>query len=79
MTGSNKSEIDIYIMTKVKQLRLQHNITQAVLAIKLGVSDAFVGQIENPKHTSKYSMAQLNRLAKIFDCSPRDFLPEQPI
>ena len=74
----SKTAIDIYIATEVKKLRIQHKFSQAVLATKLGVSDAFIGQIENPRHTSKYSMDQLNNLAKIFNCSPRNFLPEVP-
>jgi len=78
MSGGAKSEIDLYIIAKVKQLRLDYKYSQAVLAIKLGVSDAFIGQIENPKHYSKYSIVQLNKLAKIFNCSPKDFLPEKP-
>lgn len=74
-----KSELDLYIVNKVKQLRLENNMSQAVLAIKLEVSDAFIGQIENPKHRAKYNIAHINKLAKIFECSPRDFLPEKPL
>ena len=76
---AHKSELDLYIINKVKELRLHNNISQAVLAIKLEVSDAFIGAIENPKHRAKYNIAHLNKLAQIFDCSPRDFLPEKPI
>lgn len=79
MAGLPKSEIDLYIIAKVKQLRTEHNYSQSVLATKIGVSDAFIGQIENPKHYSKYSMVQINKLAQVFNCSPRDFLPESPI
>lgn len=79
MRGQSKSHIDLYIIDRVKELRTNSKYSQAVLAVKLGVSDAFIGQIENPKNTSKYSMEQLNKLAQIFNCSPRDFLPEKPI
>jgi transcriptional regulator with XRE-family HTH domain len=79
MRGASKSDIDLYIIEKVKKLRNEYKYSQAVLAIKLGVSNAFIGQIENPKNTCKYSMDQLNKLAIIFDCSPKDFLPEKPI
>jgi len=79
MRGTPKSEIDLYIIETVKKLRTEHKYSQAVLAVKLGVSDAFIGQIENPKNTCKYSMVQLNKLAKIFNCSPKDFLPEKPL
>ncbi|WP_113663188.1 helix-turn-helix domain-containing protein [Pedobacter nanyangensis] len=79
MRGQPKSEFDLLVIENVKRLRIELKISQAVLAVKLGVSDAFVGQIESPKSRSKYSIEQLNRLANIFKCSPRDFLPEKPI
>jgi transcriptional regulator with XRE-family HTH domain len=79
MRGHLKSEIDLHIIKEVKKLRIENKISQAILATKLDVSDAFIGQIENPKHTSKYSMVHLNKLAKIFNCSPRYFLPEKPL
>ena len=79
MSDVKKSDIDLYISDRVKNLRLRENYSQAVLATLLDVSDAFIGQIENPKSISKYSLVQLNKLAKIFKCSPRDFLPEKPL
>lgn len=79
MAGLPKSDIDLYIIARIKELRTQHKLSQAALAVKIGVSDAFIGQIENPKHYSKYSLVQLNELAKIFNCSPREFLPEKPL
>lgn len=74
-----KSELDLYVMNKVKEHRLRKGVTQAVLAAKLNVNDAFIGHIENPNHRAKYNLAHLNKLAQIFNCSPRDFLPEKPI
>nr|WP_226904987.1 helix-turn-helix transcriptional regulator [Pedobacter schmidteae] len=79
MRGQPKSEFDLCVIENVKKMRTAHKISQAVLAIKLEVSDAFIGQIENPKNRSKYSLEQINLLAKIFNCSPKDFLPEEPI
>lgn len=79
MQEVKKTDLDLYIINKVKELRLKHNVSQAVLAIKLDVSDAFIGQIENPKHRAKYNLAHINKLAQIFKCSPKDFLPDNPI
>lgn len=79
MQATPKSAIDLYIIDQVKKMRNERNISQAVLATYLEVSNAFVGQIEDPRHRSKYNMSHLNKLAKAFDCSPRDFLPENPI
>jgi transcriptional regulator with XRE-family HTH domain len=79
MRGEPKSDIDLYVIDTVKKIRLEHKMSQAVLAIKLGVSDAFIGQIENPKNRCKYSIEQLNKLAEIFNYAPRDFLPDKVI
>jgi transcriptional regulator with XRE-family HTH domain len=79
MQKAAKTEMDLYIINKVRQLREKHNFSQAVLAAKLDVSGTFVGLIENPKNRAKYNLVHINKLAKIFDCSPRDFLPENPI
>jgi len=79
MPEVNKTELDLYVIERVKEFRSKINMSQAVLAIKLDVSDAFIGQIENPKHRAKYNLAHINKLAQIFDCSPKDFLPDKPI
>jgi transcriptional regulator with XRE-family HTH domain len=79
MRGEPKSDIDLYVIATIKRLRTERKISQAALAVKLEVSDAFVGQIESPRGKSKYNLEQLNKLAQIFECSPRDFLPEKPI
>lgn len=76
MSEVKKSALDQYIVERVKQLRVQHGLSQAVLAIKLDVSDSFIGAIENPLHRAKYNLEHLNKLAKVFNCSPKDFLPD---
>ena len=77
--NASKTELDLYIINKVKDLRVKTGMSQAVLAIKLEVSDAFIGAIENPKHRAKYNVNHINKLAEIFDCSPKDFLPDKPL
>ncbi|WP_439695165.1 helix-turn-helix domain-containing protein [Mucilaginibacter sp. AW1-7] len=79
MRGLPKSDIDLYVIGEIKRLRTARGISQARLGAMLDLSDAFIGQIESPRHVSKYSLDQINRLAIIFECSPRDFLPEKPI
>lgn len=73
------NNIDWYIINKVRDLRIMRGMSQEELAINLGISRGFIGHIESPQFVSKYSMVQLNEIAKIFKCSPRDFLPEKPI
>jgi len=75
----HKSELDLYVINKVKNLRLSFATSQLTLANKLGVSQAFIATVENPKHRAKYNLEHLNKLAEIFNCSPKDFLPDKPI
>lgn len=79
MAEIKKTELDLFIVGKVKEMRLKYKWSQAVLATKLDLSNGFFAQIENPKHRAKYNIAHLNKLAIIFNCSPKDFLPEKPI
>ena len=71
--------IDEFVIGTVKRLRNENGYSQAVLAVKLRVSGAFIGQVEDPKHRSKYNLTHVDKLALIFKCSPKDFLPEKPI
>jgi DNA-binding Xre family transcriptional regulator len=79
MPKIEKSDLDQYIAGAVKTMRIAQKMPQSVLAVKLGVSNAFIGQCEVPTHKSKYNLSHLNKLAIIFDCSPKDFLPQKPI
>lgn len=75
---SQIAAIDQYIIDEVRKKRVAMKMTQDDLADLLKVSKGFIGNIESPKYIDKYSTAQINELAKIFKCSPRDFLPEKP-
>lgn len=70
-----KTELDLYIVSRVKEMRLQRKWTQSTLATKLELSDGFYSEIENPNHRAKFNIAHLVRLGKIFECSPCIFLP----
>lgn len=74
-----KSKIDIYVIDRVKEKRLEKKISQAELAYELDVSVGFLGQVESPKYPTHYNVKHLNDLAKILKCSPQDFLPKKPI
>lgn len=73
-----KSKIDWYIITKVKEKRIEHGLEQDDIAIHLNVSSGFIGQIESPNFRAKFNTGHLNELAKLFKCSPKDFMPEKP-
>ena len=76
---SLKTDIELYVIKKVKEKRLEWKMSQSDLAFKLGVSYGFIGQVESKNYPTKYNIKHLDKLALIFKCSPRDFLPEKPI
>ena len=75
----HKSKIDLYIISQAIKLRNQGGYTQEDVAIHLNVSTGYIGHIESPNFRAKYNTVHLNELAKLFQCSPKDFLPEEPI
>ena len=72
------SPIEQYIVEVVKNKRLEKGWSQKELAYELNVSIGFIGNVENPKERHKYNLDHINELAKVFGCSPKDFLPEKP-
>ena len=63
-----KSAIELYIVQKVKEQRKKRKMSQRYLADCL---------IENENDDTAYNIDHLNEIAKIFDCSIRDFFPEK--
>lgn len=74
-----KSTIDWYVINQIRDKRLESGMSQEELAVHLNISRGFVGHIESPNFIAKYNLAQINSIAKLFKCSPRDFLPEKPL
>lgn len=77
-----REPIDQFIIDKVRELRIRKKISQATLAYELGFdSVAYIGAIEsvNPIRSECYNSKQLNKIAKVLSCSPKDFWPEEPI
>lgn len=74
-----KSNIDNYVINKVREKRLEKNLSQAELAYELNVSVGFIGKVESANYPSHYNIKHLNLLAKILECSPQDFLPKKPL
>ncbi len=71
--------IDQFIIDIVRRKRTERKWSQDDLAIALGVSKGFIGNVESSRYIDKYSTVQINELAKIFECSPKDFWPENPL
>ncbi|MBS0027713.1 helix-turn-helix domain-containing protein [Chitinophaga sp. 22321] len=74
-----KSKIDLYVINKVKEKRIEIGLSQADLANELGMSVGFIGKVESSKYPSHYNIKHLNQLAKILECSPQDFLPKKAL
>ena len=74
-----KSKIDLYVIARVKEKRLEKQLSQADLAFELGMSVGFIGKVESHKYDTHYNLKHLNDLAKILKCSPQDFLPKKPM
>ena len=68
-----KSAFDKYVSAAVRKERMAQRVSQATLAY------GFISQVESPKSPSKYNLNHINEIAKFLGCSPRDFLPEQPL
>lgn len=74
--GIKISDIELYVINFVKNLREEKKLSQDDIANILGLTKAFIGNIESPKNRAKYNLNHINILAEHFKMSPRDFLPE---
>ncbi|MBL7739080.1 MAG: helix-turn-helix transcriptional regulator [Chitinophagaceae bacterium] len=74
-----KSKIDIYVIDRVKEKRVEKNLSQADLAYELEVSVGFIGMVESSKYDTHYNLKHLNDLARILKCSPQEFLPKKSL
>ena len=50
-----KTEIELFIINKVRALREERNIGQKKLAIELKLSSSYIGNAENPYNKAKYN------------------------
>ena len=72
-------EIERFIIKQVKELRESKGLSQVSLSLALGKSTTFISDIEAPSKKAKYNVKHLNDIAKVLECSPRDFWPQQPL
>lgn len=73
------SEIDKFVIGRVREFREARGMTQMELSLKLGKGVGFIGDIEAPSKMAKYNVGHLNEIAKILKCSPKEFWPEKPL
>jgi transcriptional regulator with XRE-family HTH domain len=70
------TEIEIYVIDKVKKIRLEKKLSQADLALEIGISTGFIGKVESLKFNSKYNLNHINKISKALNISPKDLLPK---
>tara|TARA_B100000378_G_scaffold272091_1_gene263374 strand:+ start:166 stop:396 length:231 start_codon:yes stop_codon:yes gene_type:complete len=73
------SNIEAYIINKVKEKRQEKGFSQIALSQKLGLSDSFISHVESKTRRAKYNLNHLNQIAIILNCSPKDFWPDTGI
>lgn len=74
----NPSEIELFVIARIKKMRVDAGMSQASFALEMNLSYGFIGQVENPNRRAKYNLNHINQAAKVFKCSVKDLLPEQP-
>ncbi len=74
-----KSEIDLYVAERVKEIRQKKKVSQSLLSFGIGVTKSFVGQVESPANNSKYNINHLYDIAKFLECSMHDFFPQSTL
>jgi transcriptional regulator with XRE-family HTH domain len=68
-----------YAMSVMKKKRAERNWSQQELADTVNISRSFIRDVENPHRRAKLNLFHINELAKVFQCSPKDFLPLEPL
>ncbi len=71
--------IDRYVISKVKKLRDENNMSQREFADAINLSHGYVGDIEAGRKSAKYSLFHINEIAKVFGCKLWDLIPQEPI
>ena len=56
------SEIDFQIKENIRSARIKEGIDQVTLAQRIGVSEGYIGGIENPKNPAKANIRLLSRI-----------------
>lgn len=73
-----KTSYQIEVINRIKNIRLEHGLSQMQLASILNVSNGQIGNIESTKYSHKYTLSQLSCLCKYFKINIAQlFLPNE--
>ena len=71
------TEIELFVITRVKEIRIDKGFSQEKLSLSLNKGVGFIGDREAPSKNAKYNVKNLNDIAKVLGCSPKDFWPDE--
>lgn len=74
------SYLDFYIIEEIKKIRIKSKpyLDQVSLSQKIGVSEGYIGRIENPKLRGKYNIEILTKVARAIGLkSYNDLFPQK--
>lgn len=63
----SKSDFQLNVVNRVRELRIERNVSQNRLASLLLLSNGQIGNIESPKYQHKYTLKQLKILSHFFN------------
>lgn len=72
------TNIEEFVIQKVKAMRMERKWSQVELADYMNLSLVLLQILKTPNEGQNTSN-HLNVLAKVFSCSPKDFLPNAPL
>ncbi len=72
------SPIEQFVIDKIREKRKELGLSQRDIAYQLDIDQSFLAAVESPKGRAKYNLNHVNAMAKLFKCSPKDFLPDEP-
>ena len=61
-----KTEYQMTIINRVRDLRQKVSVSQAQLSVVIGVTPGQIGNIESTNYSHKYTLNHLNQIAKHF-------------
>lgn len=79
MRRKEKSNIQLFVSQKVRELRDERKLTQEQFAEKINRSRAFFANRENPNCGMAFNLDMINLIAKEFEVSPKFFIPDESL